>query len=211
MIKTLKYSGLAKKNSFIWLIGIIAILISSAVIIVYQNKASTSSMQHNQLFQLNYFYRSGGGGPQQILTRNSELHSGDHYSLWFSLMQEAEPQPYHVYILQTDSSERIYCLFPMKKYADTVIDNHNPVQVARVYHAPAENKAFELDHQTGQETIYFLAFDKSNEVLEQHCAIPLSIAQQTTAKPPQQVRTILKEAAAEEMDQHFILTFNHSE
>jgi hypothetical protein len=99
----------------------------------------------------------------------------------------------------------------MEKYEDIVIDNHNPVQATRVYHAPAEGKAFELDQQTGQEVIYFLAFDKSNEVLEQHCRIPLSVAQQTTAKPPQQVQAILGEAEGEEMNQHFIFTFNHLE
>lgn len=103
-------------------------------------------------FQIHYLYRHGGQGEPQSFQSGSMLHSGDHYKIQFTPDEDC-----YVYILQIDSSETLYKLFPLEKFGDVKLNHRNPVKAGATYTVPGPNQWFELDDQVGDETIYFLA------------------------------------------------------
>ncbi len=116
-------------------------------------------------FQINYVYRSGGGGPLKPLVDGAELQTGDHYKIQFTPEESA-----YVYIFQLDSSGAMYQLFPMTSFKGVVVSNHNPVEAANTYSLPAKDKYFKLDDWQGSESIFFLAFRRPNVTLEKRYA-----------------------------------------
>ena len=113
------------------------------------------------LFHINYVYRPGGEGDFLPLTNGSVLHSGDHYKIIFTPAEKC-----YVYIIQVDSANKIYQLFPMERFGGVTVNNFNPVEPGRRYYIPGEAKSFHLDEQTGTEKIYFLASRERDEQLE---------------------------------------------
>ena len=116
-------------------------------------------------FHISYTYRAGGQGQPQPLVNGSILHSGDHYKLTF-----IPPTKRYVYLLQSDSSERIYCLFPMKSFKGVTVNNFNPVAAGKTYFIPASNQSFQLDNQVGTEKIYLVDSPQEDKVLENFCS-----------------------------------------
>ncbi|HRF43864.1 MAG TPA: serine/threonine-protein kinase [Candidatus Competibacteraceae bacterium] len=90
------------------------------------------------------------------------LRSGDYYQIRFTPDQDS-----YIYIFQIDSSGEIYRLFPSdsNNLSQTTIIT-NPVQAKTTYFIPAQDEAFQLDDQIGQEQIYVLAFQERNINLE---------------------------------------------
>ena len=115
-------------------------------------------------FHISYTYRAGGQGQPQPLVNGSILHSGDHYKLIFT-----PPTKSYVYLLQIDSSDQIYCLFPMKSFKGVTVNNFNPVTAGKTYSIPAPDKSFKLDNQLGTEKIYLIASPQEDKVLEDFC------------------------------------------
>ncbi|MEE4376992.1 MAG: DUF4384 domain-containing protein [Candidatus Competibacteraceae bacterium] len=113
-------------------------------------------------FKVNYVYRPKGKGDLKPLVEGSVLHSGDHYKIQFTPAEDS-----YVYIFQVDSAQAIYRLFPMKAFGGVQVNNFNPVKGGKTVHLPADDKSFQLDQQTGPESIIFLAFRQPNAQLEQ--------------------------------------------
>ncbi len=113
-------------------------------------------------FKVNYVYRPGGEGPLKPLVEGSVLNSGDHYKIQFTPAEDG-----YVYIFQVDSSKAIFQLFPMTSFGGVKVSNLNPVKAGVTYHLPAKDKSFQLDNNTGSESILFLAFRQPNQALEQ--------------------------------------------
>ena len=132
-------------------------------------------------FEVQYVYRSAGRGELKPLEDGAVLYSGDHYKIQFTPNERA-----YVYIFQSDSSGAVYPLFPQHAFGgpagagnpvagnpvagnpvagnpvagNPVAGNPvagNPVQAGRVYSVPGPDASFQLDDQTGEESIYFLA------------------------------------------------------
>ncbi|EDN69014.1 conserved hypothetical protein [Beggiatoa sp. PS] len=89
------------------------------------------------------------------------MYSGDHYQIVFTPFEDS-----YVYIFQQGSSGKIYRLFP-NNIAGVMNADVNPTQAGRTYYIPAQNEAFYLDEQTGQEKIYLIASRKQDIQLEQ--------------------------------------------
>lgn len=102
-------------------------------------------------FEVQYVYRSAGRGGLKPLEDGAVLYSGDHYKIQFTPREQA-----YVYIFQTDSSGAVYPLFPQHAFGGPA-GAGNPVQAGRVYSVPGPDASFQLDDQTGEESIYFLA------------------------------------------------------
>jgi hypothetical protein len=114
------------------------------------------------------------------LTNDSVLRSGDHYQIRFTPEQDG-----YVYIFQIDSSGAIYQLFPLENPQDVLTPNRNPVRGGLTYFIPAEDEAFHLDEQVGQEQIRGLAFQKQHIELEQHYA---ALAEARQAQDPAHIQ-----------------------
>ena len=112
---------------------------------------------------IQYRYRPNKGkGEVNTLTDGHFLYSGDAYQIIFTPTEKT-----YVYIFQTDSSQNVYRLFPMKSFKGVTLNNSNPVLAGQTYSIPSQNKWFFLDNQMGQETIYFIATRKPQLNLEQ--------------------------------------------
>ncbi|MEZ5584392.1 MAG: hypothetical protein R3F37_18000 [Candidatus Competibacteraceae bacterium] len=55
----------------------------------------------------------------------------------------------------------------MTEFGGVQVNNLNPVTGGKTYRLPADDKSFQLDQQTGPESIIFLAFRQPNTQLEQ--------------------------------------------
>ncbi len=116
--------------------------------------------------QISYAYRPIDQLNFRPLLGDSALRSGDHYQIRFTPEREG-----YVYIFQIDSGGAVYRLFPVEDNQVAQAVNVNPVQAGVTYFAPAEDEAFQLDEQVGQEQIYALAFQKRNSALEDQYAL----------------------------------------
>jgi len=112
-------------------------------------------------FEVNFVYRPKAEKEFKPLTPGSVLQSGDYYKIIFTPNNDT-----YVYIFQIDSAGKMYRLFPMEKFGEVIVNNFNPVKSGQTYYIPAKNKSFILDQQTGVETIYFMASQKRDAMLE---------------------------------------------
>ena len=110
---------------------------------------------------MSYSYRPTDQLNCRSLTNGGVLHSGDRYQIRFIPEQDG-----YAYIFQIDSSGKIYRLFPVEGSDTSQTANVNPVRAGVTYFVPAEDEAFQLDDQVGQEQIHFLAFRNRNVALE---------------------------------------------
>lgn len=172
-------------TKFITLISAVAALTSAVAYLIYGPKttAVTVNLQSEQKqapmaaealdFSVNYAYRSSGQEAFKPLTDGSVLFSGDTYKIQFTPQLDS-----YVYIFQRDSSGALFQLFPMREFNGVQVNNLNPVQAGISYILPAKDKAFQLDKQTGQETIFFMAARQPNKVLEQQAQLMLQAQRQ---------------------------------
>jgi hypothetical protein len=115
---------------------------------------------------IQYVYRGNRGKDEpKSLTSGSVLYSGDFYKIMFTPTEQA-----YIYIFQTDSSEKIYRLFPMESFNGVTVNNFNPTLPNQTYWVPAKEKSFVLDNQIGEETIYFIATREPQPQFEQNYA-----------------------------------------
>ncbi|HDN26057.1 MAG TPA: DUF4384 domain-containing protein [Thioploca sp.] len=110
---------------------------------------------------IKYVYRHKGGNQFETLTEGSTLYSGDYYKIIFTPTETT-----YVYIFQTDSSENIFRLFPMKSFGGVTVNNFNPAQPGKTYYIPAKGQSFYLDQQIGEEAIYFITSRQPEPRLE---------------------------------------------
>lgn len=111
--------------------------------------------------QVSYAYRPADQLNFRPLSDGDVLHSGDHYQIRFTPEQDG-----YAYIFQIDSGGAVYRLFPFEDGDTPRTGNVNPVRAGVVYFVPAEDEAFQLDDQVGQERIHVLAFRDRNLDLE---------------------------------------------
>ncbi len=97
----------------------------------------------------------------EIIQEGATLRSGERYKILFRA-----PEERYIYIFQMDSSNRIFCLFPLQHFRGVQVNLENPVRKGVLYHVPAKDKSFMLDQQTGKEQIFFLAMPQPNPDLE---------------------------------------------
>ncbi len=141
--------------------------ISAALFMVLALAVGTGYFIHQQSLnpalpvEVSYTYRPMDQLNFRPMSNDSVLRSGDHYQIRFTPEQKG-----YVYIFQIDSGGGIYQLFPFEKSQDSPNVNINPVQAGATYFIPAEDEAFQLDEQIGQEQIYVLAFQKQHGELE---------------------------------------------
>ncbi|HEY9844444.1 MAG TPA: DUF4384 domain-containing protein [Candidatus Obscuribacterales bacterium] len=81
------------------------------------------------------------------LAENGVLRSGDEFQIRFTPAQDA-----HVYVINVDSSGQVYAMLPNPEGM-----SDNRLRAGRSYTLPAEGKYYQLDNQTGTETIYLMA------------------------------------------------------
>jgi len=117
---------------------------------------------------VNYAYRHKGQNEMKNLTNDTVLYDGDHYKISFTPQADG-----YVYIFQTDSSGKVYQLFPMASMGRVEVNNFNPVKANVTYTLPAKDKSFYLDEQQGEEKIYFIASKQPDQSLEQQMAAHL--------------------------------------
>ena len=111
-------------------------------------------------------YDHAGRGELRPLTATSELRAGDRYRLSFTVSGTA---PRYVYVLQTDGSGWVFCLYPRSHFDGVALAHANPVRPDRTYHTPAPDQWFELDQQTGRETIQVFAYEQPRAALADFC------------------------------------------
>ncbi len=129
-------------------------------------------------FKINSLYRAGGKGNFKPISKGSVLHSGDYYKIIFTPVEDS-----YVYIFQVDSANKLFRLFPIKGFGDVTVNHVNPVKGGKTYYVPSQHQSFELDEQTGIETIYFVAARQNDIVLDsQYQAISLAEQQNNLAK-----------------------------
>ncbi len=109
-----------------------------------------------------YQYRSDPDGDFKTLDDDGVMHSGDYYQIIF-----AAGEPCYVYLFQVDAAGRMFGLFPLERFKEAVFELENPVQPDTIYTLPSSEDAFVLDTQTGEETIYLLAFRETQPKLDQ--------------------------------------------
>ncbi|MCP5195657.1 MAG: protein kinase [Gammaproteobacteria bacterium] len=136
---------------------LVVVLLAGGVGYLVKNR----SFEHALPVQLSYYYRPADQLNFRPLINNSVLRSGDHYQI--SLTPEENG---YVYIFQIDSGGAVYRLFPAEGGNASQTANVNPVRAGMTYLIPAENEAFQLDEQVGQERIHVLAFQERNIDLE---------------------------------------------
>jgi len=113
-------------------------------------------------FKISYLYRADGQGDFKHFRDGSVLHSGDHLKLTFTPTADNV----YVYIFMVDSHNNVARLFPTDKFKGAAKANKNPVKKGVKYFVPAKSKSFQLDKNTGEESIYLIATRKPDEVLE---------------------------------------------
>jgi hypothetical protein len=136
-------------------------------------------------FKINYIYRSGGQGPFKTLNNDGILQSGDHYKIIFTPAEES-----HVSIFQVDSANKLFRLFPLSGFENVTVKHTNPVQGGKTYYVPSQYESFELDEQTGPETIYFVSSKQADIVLEQQYQAFLLSEQQLAQQEQVQVQLV---------------------
>jgi len=113
-------------------------------------------------FDINYSFRPKNQGELQPLENGAVLNSGDTYKIVFTPKQDA-----HVYIFQVDGSDKIWRLFPIKRWEKLTLNQSSRVKAGKTYYAPTQTKSFQLDQQVGTEKIYFIATTTPDNELEQ--------------------------------------------
>lgn len=112
-------------------------------------------------FKLTAQYRKQGQGEFIPLTEGAALHSGNTYK--FIVSSNVTRQ---VYLFQQDSHGQIVRLFPMAEFAGRKLKHANPMQANQTYFLPAEDFSFELDRNTGVETVYLKTANEPDILLE---------------------------------------------
>ncbi len=97
----------------------------------------------------------------EIIQEGATLRSGDKYKILFRA-----PSEQYIYIFQMDSSNKIFCLFPLDHFRGVPVNLQNPVRAGELYYVPAKEKSFALDQQVGKEQIFFLALPQPDPELE---------------------------------------------
>jgi serine/threonine protein kinase len=112
--------------------------------------------------EISYSYKPVDQLNFRPLLNGGVMRSGDYYQINFTPKQNG-----YVYIFQIDSSGGVYRLFPFdSSNSSQSAINTNPVQAGVTYFIPAQDEAFHLDEQIGQEQIHVLAFQNRNADLE---------------------------------------------
>ncbi len=124
--------------------------------------SNPSKLDNSIPLVVQYQYRSGPVGEFKMLEDNDVMRSGDQYQIRF-----AAEELCYVYLFQVDASGKMFGLFPLERFHDTTFALKNPVQPNTMYIVPSPNDAFVLDKQTGEETVYLLAFREPQPKLEQ--------------------------------------------
>jgi hypothetical protein len=185
-------------------IAAVATLLGAIVAVI--NLIPTGS-PHPPHFKVDYLYHPAGQDKLRPLTEGSKLHSGDQYKVWFTVEQDS-----YVYIFQLDSSQTIYRLFPLEDFQGVTVNQTNPVQTGRQYQLPAQDQAFTLNRQVGQEKIYFLGFRERNETLEKlYDDFQQARQQQRVAQAEERQAALLKRLQQGSPAAVPILTFLHLE
>lgn len=139
----------------------VALLLTIVLVIGVGYFIRERSLNYVLPIQISYSYRPTDQLNFRPLLNDSVLRSGDYYQIRFTPEQNG-----YVYIFQIDSGGAIYRLFPVEEDHDSQAINVNPAQAGATYFVPAEDEAFQLDEQIGQEQIYVLAFEKQYRLLE---------------------------------------------
>ncbi|MDQ5911745.1 MAG: Non-specific serine/threonine protein kinase [Pseudomonadota bacterium] len=156
--------------------------------------------------EVSYTYRPVDQLNFRPLKNDSVLRSGDHYQIRFTAEQNG-----YVYIFQIDSGGAIYQLFPFEKSQDSPNVNINPVQAGATYFIPAEDEAFQLDEQIGQEQIYVLAFQKQHSELEnQYRALAEARRDQDQARITASQSQLIDSLQKNQVGTKPVLKFKHS-
>ncbi|EDN69993.1 secreted protein [Beggiatoa sp. PS] len=160
----------------------VAALRQPLLVLPRENKTGPTIIKTEPLdFKINYVYRSGGKGPFKPLTDGGVLHSGDYYKILFTPIEDC-----YVFIFQMDSANKLFRLFPIQGFDNVTVNHVNPVTAGQTYYIPSKHQSFELDEQTGPETIYFVATRQDDVILEKHYqAMQLSEQQHNIAKQQQ--------------------------
>ena len=111
--------------------------------------------------EVKYLYRSTRKSSFKLLTNGSVLHSGDYFKIVFIPEENCQ-----VYIFQVDSANKLFRLFPTQDFDGIKVKNANPVKAGKTYYIPGKHQSFELDQQTGLETIYFIAARQGEATLD---------------------------------------------
>ena len=90
----------------------------------------------------------------QPMTPSSIIRTGDYYKIQFTPDKDG-----FVYIFQRDSSGQFYQIYPLGAEV-------KKLTAGTSYFTPAEDKAFELDDQIGEETFYLLGVSDRDKTLE---------------------------------------------
>gem|GEM_PF-1257982 len=104
------------------------------------------------------------GNRKVPMRQNMILTGDDNYQIFFRASHDC-----YVYILQVDSQNRIFQLFPNPEYTPYT----NPVKAGKDYWIPDKDLYFFLDEVQGEETIYFFA--SRNRPVDVEEAIALSL------------------------------------
>jgi hypothetical protein len=130
-------------------------------------------------FKIGYLYRENGQGDFKHFGDGSVLHSGDHLKLTFT----PTANNVYVYIFMVDSHNNVARLFPTDKFKGAAKANKNPVKKGVKYFVPAQSKSFQLDNNTGEESIYLIATRQPDEVLEKPSKFLLAKAKRRIIEP----------------------------
>ena len=102
------------------------------------------------------FYRDADGRPRR-LEDGMTLPSGARYRAYLQSNQAS-----YVYVFQTDTTGRLFHLFPKPESGS----QDNRVQARKAVWAPGSDDWFELDRTRGEETIYVVATRERREDIE---------------------------------------------
>lgn len=156
------------------------------------------------LFEVHYFYRPASQSEFKHLEEDNLLHSGDNYKIIFTVGQDNS----YVYIFQSDS-KNIDRLFPLQNFQGAK-EQANPVHSGQQYFLPDEHQAFVLNHNTGQEKIYFLGFHEPDITLENLYSDYLqALQQQYTDQIAERQNNLLKRLQQGSPAGFPVLTFSH--
>lgn len=156
------------------------------------------------LFQVQYLYRPTSESEFQLLKEDSLLRSGDNYKILFTVGQDNS----YVYIFQIDS-KNIDRLFPLQNFQGAK-EQANPVRSGKTYFLPDEHKAFVLNHNIGQEKIYFVYFPEPDITLENLYSDYLQARQQQyTDQIVERQNNLLKKLQQVPPASISVLTFSH--
>jgi len=160
------------------------------ILLTFSNKNNelTNTFTQSLDFKIDYLYRVNGKGDYKPLTHESVLQAGDYYKIIFTPTVDS-----YVYIFQVDSANKLFRLFPLQGFEGAATNQVNPVKGGQTYYVPAPHQSFELDEQVGTETIYFIATQQADIVIEnQYQAWLLAEQQNQLAKTQQLQAQLLK-------------------